>query len=36
MMQATEALVKGISLEEAAKSHRELARALEWGGRPSA
>jgi len=36
MMQAAEALVKGISLEEAAKSHRELARALEWGGRPSA
>ncbi|MEM2365080.1 MAG: RuBisCO large subunit C-terminal-like domain-containing protein [Candidatus Bathyarchaeia archaeon] len=36
MMQAARALIEGRPLEEAAKSHRELARALEWGGRPSA
>lgn len=36
MMQAARALMEGVPLEEAAKCNRELARALEWGGRPSA
>jgi ribulose-bisphosphate carboxylase large chain len=36
MMQAARALMEGRPLEEEAKSQGELARALEWGGRPSA